>query len=438
MNSKQKYHLEPEVGLLNDPVGLIWFQGNYHVFFQWNSLSKDHSNKEWGHFSSKDLKHWNTHSSPLIPEEEYDLNGVYSGSSIEFNNKIYAYYTGNRKEQGKREVRQCLAISDDCYSFKKMGPVLDVPQGYTTHFRDPRVINKRDHLEMYIGAQNTDKKGNILRFDSKDGIHWTFNKIVGTSLEYNMIECPELVEWEDQNIWIYCLQKRNPNTDECLDSISVYQIQNKDKSFIDLDKSWKYLDSGYDSFAAQCMKDDKGRIVLFSWMNRLSEDQEKILADTSPSIHCLTMPRILELKNGKLFQRPAEEIKELFEKDPVLVNGSRRFETRSWYGKIKPEGESFVIKINDSEALISYDDDLKLFTLFRKNWAKKIWEERTVFIDKVKELEIFMDNSSIELFINHGEKVMSARLLPSIEDSSIKIIGLLPQSKAEIHRLKEN
>ena len=59
MIKRQKYHLEPDRGLLNDPNGLVFYKDMYHVFFQWNRFEKNHSYKEWGHFTSKDLLHWN-------------------------------------------------------------------------------------------------------------------------------------------------------------------------------------------------------------------------------------------------------------------------------------------------------------------------------------------------------------------------------------------
>ena len=57
MIKRQKYHLEPDRGLLNDPNGLVFYKDMYHVFFQWNRFEKNHSYKEWGHFTSKDLLH---------------------------------------------------------------------------------------------------------------------------------------------------------------------------------------------------------------------------------------------------------------------------------------------------------------------------------------------------------------------------------------------
>ena len=137
---RQRFHLEPPAGLLNDPNGLAWYRGVYHVYFQWNKFEKNHSYKEWGSFASDDLVHWQFQGSALVPDQPYDQNGVYSGSALEIDGKLCLYYTGNVKHQGLRNSRQCLAVTEDGRRHLKLGPVLEKPDGYTPHFRDPKVF----------------------------------------------------------------------------------------------------------------------------------------------------------------------------------------------------------------------------------------------------------------------------------------------------------
>ena len=106
MNKEQGYHLEPSVGLLNDPNGLVFYKGIYHVFFQWNRFEKNHSYKEWGHFTSKDLVKWKREGSALLPDQPYERNGVYSGSACVKNGRLYLYYTGNDKSGCIRKSSQ--------------------------------------------------------------------------------------------------------------------------------------------------------------------------------------------------------------------------------------------------------------------------------------------------------------------------------------------
>lgn len=109
MIKRQKYHLEPDRGLLNDPNGLVFYKDMYHVFFQWNRFEKNHSYKEWGHFTSKDLLHWNWEGSALLPDQFYEQNGVYSGSALIKDGQLRLFYTGNNKSGGVRKSSQCLA-----------------------------------------------------------------------------------------------------------------------------------------------------------------------------------------------------------------------------------------------------------------------------------------------------------------------------------------
>lgn len=436
IDTKQSYHLEPKVGLLNDPVGLTYFKNRYHVFFQWNSKAKDHSSKEWGHFSSRDLLHWTTHDSALKPDQEYDRNGVYSGSSVVFRDKLYAFYTGNRKDKGIRTVKQCLATSQDGFTFQKQGPVLEVPPGYTTHFRDPRVIVGQEGLEMYIGAQDEQHHAHILKFVSANGIQWHFDRVIGTSHQYHMIECPDKIETSSGTIWLYCLQKRNPQTDECLESIAVYRIESSETlEPIDLDKGWEYLDAGFDCFAAQTLCAPDGRILMYSWMNRLSDAQEQLLASRSDSIHCLTLPREITIQDRCLIQKPARELLSLFETSPITPTCGMTLKEREWFGKISCADNSFTMEWNNGEAGIAWNSDAQHFTLYRKDWSENVWEERSVMLEKLNEVEVFMDRSSVEVFLNDGEKVLSARLLPNTINSSFRWTGL-NETAIRIYRKK--
>ncbi len=428
VNVKQTYHLEPEHGLLNDPVGLIYFKGKYHIFFQWNSHAKDHSSKEWGHFSSSDLLHWTWHASPIQPGCEYDLNGVYSGSSMEWDGKIYAYYTGNRKKDGVRFTRQCLAVSEDGIYFKKEGPILEKPDSVTDHFRDPNVKIRNGKPEMIIGGQNLEKQGVILTYQSEDGKKWQDTGLYAISKNTSMIECPDLVHFQSCDLLLYGLQNRDPESDECLDSFGVYKlIDPKDPAKpIDLDKDWKSLDAGYDCYAAQTLTDSSGRILVYAWMNRLDDGQEKRLANAAQNIHCLTLPRELSIRDGKLYQKPARELYSLFELCPQPSSTPSSFDSRCWRADLSIDNQEFNLKINDRETQISWCPKAQVFTLFRWDWDKEKWQERSIHLETLNKVELFMDTSSLEVFINDGQYVFSARVLPTANDTKIFSTGIQP------------
>ena len=92
-----RWHHAPVTGLMNDPNGFIEFAGRYHLFYQWNPLACDHTFKCWAHWSSIDLLHWQHEPIALMPDEEYDRNGCYSGSAVDNNGTLTLCYTGNVK-----------------------------------------------------------------------------------------------------------------------------------------------------------------------------------------------------------------------------------------------------------------------------------------------------------------------------------------------------
>jgi beta-fructofuranosidase len=106
-----QWHAAPVTGLMNDPNGFIWFAGRYHLFYQWNPLDCEHRFKCWGHWSSADLVHWQHEPLALMPDEEYDRNGCYSGSAVDNQGVLTLCYTGNVKfDDGSRTAWQCLAV----------------------------------------------------------------------------------------------------------------------------------------------------------------------------------------------------------------------------------------------------------------------------------------------------------------------------------------
>lgn len=431
---EQGYHLEPPRGLLNDPVGLAHFKGRYHVFFQWNPAAKDHTHKEWGHFSSADLVDWTFHESPLRPDRPYDIDGVYSGSCCEVDGVLHAYYTGNRKVGG-RVTTQCLAVSDDGISFEKVGPVLSVPEGYTQHMRDPRVLAGPDGLSMLLGAQRADTRlGEIVEFTSVDGRAWEAAGVVGRSSSHAMVECPERLSFEDgTDVLVYCLQDRDPVTDEALDSVSVYRpVPAGTGGPVNLDEGWAPVDAGFDLYAPQVLRAPDGRLLLFGWMNRLNDGQERALAARAEHVHCLTLPRELSWDGGRLIQRPLAEAYGLFEETGRPVRGRRVECGRRWLLTLFPCCQSFDIDLDGGELGLSYDAPSGEMLLWRRDWTGGGWEWRQAQAGEVTRAEVFADTSSVEVFVNGGELVLSARTMPRSHSSSIKLVRFPGEGIAEI------
>lgn len=117
---RQHFHIMPPVGLLNDPNGVVYWKGVYHLFFQWQPFQTGHGAKFWGHYTTRDFVNWKREEIALAPSDWFDKNGCYSGSAVVKDDRLYLFYTGNVRDQdGNRETYQCLAVSDDGLTFEK-------------------------------------------------------------------------------------------------------------------------------------------------------------------------------------------------------------------------------------------------------------------------------------------------------------------------------
>ena len=115
---RPKYHFSLNKGWINDPNGLVWFCGKYHLYFQCNPYSNNWDKMHWGHAVSDDLIHWEECEPVLVPDkiyEDYSKGGCFSGSVVVYEDKIYAFYTAVTLVNGEITQRQCMAYSFDGY-----------------------------------------------------------------------------------------------------------------------------------------------------------------------------------------------------------------------------------------------------------------------------------------------------------------------------------
>ena len=433
INKKQIYHLEPPKGLMNDPNGLAYFNNEYYVFFQWNKFEKNHTYKEWGLFKSSDMIEWKFYGTSLKPDKEYDVKGVYSGSGIIIDEKLHLFYTGNNKINNMRKSSQCLAISQDGKFFHKEGIVLSTPSAeYTEHFRDPKVIKIKDKYIMIIGGQKINGFGAIAICISDNGVTWKYKNMLAYTEKYEMIECPDLVKLDKKYILFYCPQKRDNEKDENLLSFSAYKILDFDEQKAEiltedmknLDVNQEITDYGFDFYAPQTFLSKDGRIILYAWMSNMNTEEENSFSKDEKHLHCLTLPREVSLKNEQLHQMPIKELYQILSDNTEVINDDK-------YYKISVEKHACFIKIeeinnneeninfNNSEIELIFNPFNKIITLTRINWVKSKTESRKIKIDNLETMEIWIDMSSIEIFINNGEKVMSSRIYPNSNKMNI-------------------
>jgi beta-fructofuranosidase len=303
------YHLTAPANWLNDPNGLVQWNGRYHVFYQYNPTGPYHNTIHWGHAVSDDLVHWRDEPVALSPSPEGpDRDGCWSGCAVDDDGTATILYTGGRGT----EQLPCLATAadDELGSWVKdpANPIIDsVPaepavlrtEDWDGEFRDHCVWREGGEWHQLIGAGMAGGGGAALLYVSEDLREWTYRGPVLTGdhdIDGTVWECPELLDFGDRQL----LHVSNYED-------VVYFLGEYDDEQFTVDRRGK-LDHG-DFYAPQSMWTDDGRTLTWGWVPEARDQRAQWDAGWSGS---LSVPRELTLSDdGGLCQRPAAELTEL-------------------------------------------------------------------------------------------------------------------------------
>ncbi|MBM7551472.1 glycoside hydrolase family 32 protein [Thalassobacillus pellis] len=444
---RQGYHLMPPVGLLNDPNGWIQWKGIYHMFFQWMPFHTGHGAKFWGHFTSENLVDWHLEPIALTPSDWFDENGCYSGSAISHESKMKIFYTGNVKnEHGERATYQCLAESNDGIHFTKKGVQIHLPKGYTAHFRDPKVWKHGEKWYMVIGAQTEEKLGAAVLYTSEDLKSWMLKGKLHSNedeafgkLGY-MWECPDLFSLNGKDILLFSPQGLEANGIHYNNSYQTGYFTGR----LNYDTasyshgSFTELDRGFDFYAPQTTEDDKGRRIMIGWMGVPGQNEENQPTIPYKWVHNLTLPRELQLIDDRIYQWPVEELKDLrVEKTyehTIADNWRGDIERRS---EVQLTGHMKKLDLNLlDEVEITFDQEKGLMTVSRPSVVDGKIETRSCYLTEgLSHLRIFLDHSSLEMFVNNGQEVFTMRMFADPASRDLKI-SLQGSAKVEAWTLK--
>ncbi|AMC92980.1 hypothetical protein AOC36_02975 [Erysipelothrix larvae] len=422
------FHIQPPTGLLNDPNGLIYHNGVYHVFYQWHPHEPKHGLKYWNHVTSTDLIHWIPDNRILSPDTQYDKNGAYSGSAIEIDDQIHLFYTGNqRDDDNHRNSYQMHAIVGEHRITEKKVLIDSVPTGYTDHFRDPKVFKKGSQYYMIIGAQRENLSGTALMYTSNNPMSWSFVGEIKT--RYNdfgyMWECPDLFSIDGSDVLLFCPQGAF-NSPKNMFNIypNVYcigQYNFKTNEFVD-DIEPHLIDHGFDFYAAQTFLDEEEERVLFAWVGSAVDNYP---SDKHGWAHVLSLPRRLHVQEGFLYQTPHPNLHKLRKCPSELSKLLKIYEL--YIDKINGDFKIELYHNDNGESLVlHYNETSKMLTLDRSNFnnrfAIEFGEIRTLNIEEgLKNIHVFRDTSTIEIFINSGKFTMTSRFFPQETEGSVVI-----------------
>lgn len=412
---RPQFHLLPASNWMNDPNGPIYFNGQYHMFFQYNPEAAVWGNMSWNHAISSNMLHWT--NLPVAFTETPggpDSAGCFSGSTIAVeegkHKRVYAVYTGVVKSKEQETIRaealqesQCLAWSDDPMLkqwSKGPEPIVPLPPAglKVTGFRDPSVWKQDDWFYMTVGSGIERVGGCVLLYRSKDlkiwdYLHplvsgeWNGNATTNPVADGEMWECPEFFPLDGAHVLIYSTLRKVFWQSGELDAKTM-KFNPRKTGLLDLDAF----------YAPKTQLDAKAQRILWGWIPERRPEPEYRLAGWSGM---MSLPRVMNLdKDGTLRLRILPQAASL--RSAVISQDESRSGIRKTLRKASGEilcsgaaGKSFEFTLSngDSELLhVSYSAEKHAFAAEGNEIALQPTDLPT--------LQAFVDGSVIELILS--------------------------------------
>ncbi len=297
------YHFLPPANWMNDPNGLIAWNGQYHLFYQHNPLAAHWGAIHWGHAATPDLLHWEHYPIALAPTPGTpDADGCWSGCAVNNDGVPTLIYTG---KSGDQETT-CLATGDDALRtwHKYPGnPIIAGPPARldAVGFRDHRVWREGDEWYQIIGSGIRGVGGAALLYTSRDLVHWEYQHplCVGDGTTGEMWECPDFFPLGDKHVLIV----------STLPARSVLAFVGDFRDNVFRPERMTPLDGGDCFYAPQTLLDNRGHRILLGWLQETRTAEQQDAAGWSGA---LSLPRELSLGNdGALHVAPMPELASL-------------------------------------------------------------------------------------------------------------------------------
>ncbi|HRH59630.1 MAG TPA: glycoside hydrolase family 32 protein [Chitinophagaceae bacterium] len=460
------FHFTTDSNWINDPNGLVFYNGQYHLFAQYNPFGDKWGHMSWAHAVSSDLLAWKQLplAIPEIQNGDSSVTMIFSGSAVvdSFNTSgfgkdgqipLVAIYTSHVDKNGKGIAQhESLAYSVDegkTWHQYANNPVLDI---HLTDFRDPKVFWYAPEKKwVMVVVKSLEYKAQI--YASANLKEWKLLSEFGNVGNIDKIwECPDLfplkVEGTNETKWVLSVSAGHPQKG----FIAVqYFIGNFDGKKFTADQLNHplYIDYGKDFYAGVTYNNipaTDGRNIMIGWANCWNYAND---IPTKGFRGAYTVPRALSLKNTpdglRLYQLPVSEIdkyeEQLYSNANLELNNSTTsldsakgtaldisFELQASAGTTAGIN---VFKSGDEETSISYNSTTKTISLDRTksgntSFHKEFSSVETATIntaaDKIQ-LRILIDKSIVEVFVNDGAYAISDLVFPKKNDGGVELFA---------------
>jgi fructan beta-fructosidase len=461
------YHFAPRQNWLNDPNGLVYYNGKFHLFFQHNPVGIIQDHLSWGHATSKDLMQWE--ELPVaIPEyknEDQSVTMIFSGTAVVDSSNttgfatqagmhpLVAIYTSHVDKKGPLLQHQSIAYSLDGISFRQYhnNPVLDIQ---AKDFRDPKVFwhHPTNKWIMIVAKPDQFK---VHFYSSSDLKSWTFlSEFGGVGNVDKIWECPDLfelpVEGSNEKKWVLTVSAGHSQKGFLA---MQYFVGNFNGSSFTADNLPypQYLDYGKDFYAGiiyNNLPSADTRKIMMGWANCWEYAQA---IPTKAFRGMMAIPRVLSLvksNNGhyQLMQQPVEEVNKyreaiLFSPDDLPINNAvnncnnikgdaldieftmtRNDAAQAGIKVFKVGNEETVIYFNKQESTINIDRRKSGYVNFSNRFSSVESVPIAAGNSDLK-FRILIDKSIVEVFVNDGEKVLTDQVFPAHSNGGVELFS---------------
>jgi fructan beta-fructosidase len=453
---RPQIHFSPKEKWMNDPNGMVFYNGTYHLFYQYYPDSTVWGPMHWGHATSKDLVRWQPQPVALYPDS---LGYIFSGSAVvDINNTsgfgkndivpLVAIFT-NHDPKGERSGTTTFQYQSVAYSLDNgktwskyaKNPVLKNPG--IKDFRDPKVCWYDEGKKWIMTLATLDR---ITFYSSPNLKDWTKESEFGKEFGAHggVWECPDLfpLEFKGQKIWILVINL-NPGGPNGGSATQYFTGQFDGNKFIPYQTDTRWLDYGPDEYAGITWSNTGNRKIFLGWM---SNWEYATVVPTEKWRSAMTIPRELGIeKVGNKFLVTSSPVKELasLEGKPFTAADVEvsNYDLTGKTGKLSgpcrltiasDQIEPFDITLSNAvgeKVDIGYDRITNNYFIdrthsgnvsFEKGFAKKHFAPR-LSIKSNMNMTLIIDNSSIELFADDGLTVMTEIFFPGSLLTNINI-----------------
>ena len=438
---RPQYHHTPLYGWMNDPNGMFYKDGVYHLFYQWNPYGSQWENMTWGHSTSRDLIHWEAQPTAIEPDA---LGSIFSGSCVvdKKNNRVVAFYTS----AGEKQTQSMAISTDGGKTFEKFkgNPVLVSKE---EDFRDPKCFWNPEiqkwNLILAVGQE-------MRIYSSTNLTDWTYESSFGQSVNKltdevteigchdGVWECPDLIKLQvrgtDKQKWLL-ICNINPGGPYGGSATQYFVGDFDGHKFTCEHQDTRWMDYGKDHYATVTFDNaPDGRHIALAWMSNWQYANQ---VPTKQFRSANSIPRDLGL-----FRHGEETyVSVVPSKEMLAARGAKvKKPTEACEIVVDMKGRTEIVLSNTKgeQVIMTYDAAKQTFAMDRTKSGDVSFSEAFPCVTtaptygSIRQLRLFIDRCSIEVFDAEGKVAMTNLVFPSEAYNNIKVKG----GKATIYDIK--